>query len=506
MGRKPNEDPSTVYTRKVCQEWAKNPLYNPLATKKHRLQPSETGVYGKLKKNCKKLHNISARLTEQEQVPTHHSVTPVDCEALRKNPTRNPLTGRAIDPTALHGVYQRLKKECKAIFQELSAPRAVPALPPKALEKLQRMRLRNALRRALQPILHSQDSLENRIHFAKVIRKYAEETEPCIQSSTDKKDKMVLVKPRKGSKPLERIYFDKQIGTKSAYGTAYMNAGKGVARLLRFSIKIMGDQFSNEVALLKKMSNLAEQKLSPNMPITYEVLHCKYPTTSKKLLKNADVPKLVQDGKYYVVLNELANGDLHDWFQYTYSPREYESVLMQLLFSLRTFHKYTNFVHNDSHLGNFLWHRVTPGGFWHYRYSPKALPTPIGLPNKPLPAYVDIYVPNTGYLLVLWDPGVARPIATNPISDYHPSRDYWRPLSLIQNIGRMQLYRDKNMKPIDPTIFLPFGQMVQLLGAYLQRDILMDYIADRKGKYLKHIYFDQLPANGVVLNGVPYEL
>jgi predicted unusual protein kinase regulating ubiquinone biosynthesis (AarF/ABC1/UbiB family) len=39
------------------------------------------------------------------------------------------------------------------------------------------------------------------------------------------------------------------------------------------------------------------------------------------------------------------------------------------------------FYHNDLHLGNFLIHKVKPGGFWHYKISD-----------------IDIYVKNMGYL------------------------------------------------------------------------------------------------------------
>ena len=65
--------------------------------------------------------------------------------------------------------------------------------------------------------------------------------------------------------------------------------------------------------------------------------------------------------------------------------------------------------HCDSHWGNFLYHKIKPGGFFHYKI--------IG---------VDYYIENIGYLWVIWDFGLSRPFSQNM---YIMSDDIYRILT-----------------------------------------------------------------------------
>jgi hypothetical protein len=81
------EELKKIYTRKVCTEWSKNPLYNPLAEKKKKLKPTETGVYGKFKKICKDLYHIEVKLSPEEsnlETPKEKEfgLTPEQCKEL----------------------------------------------------------------------------------------------------------------------------------------------------------------------------------------------------------------------------------------------------------------------------------------------------------------------------------------------------------------------------------------------------------------------------------------
>jgi hypothetical protein len=263
----------------------------------------------------------------------------------------------------------------------------------------------------------------------------------------------------------------------------------------------MSDHFLNEVSLLKQMSSLAEKGISPNMPIMYNAFRCQSVTQKMQMeiKQNIQQPApLTMYGRYYVVLNELANGDMHEFFKYQYTPKEYESVIFQMVLALRTFHKYTKCVHNDAHLGNFLYHKIAPGGYWHYQYVPP--PPPPGFAKYPTQ---DIYVPNTGYLTILWDPGMARPI--NYPTGYIPTLDFRRPLGLIQGISSIQGYIDKHMRPVPVDVFTPFERVLNYINTYPTHDIF-NYIADRKDKYFKHIIFDKnkLPPNAHIINKTSY--
>ena len=169
-----------------------------------------------------------------------------------------------------------------------------------------------------------------------------------------------------------------------------------------------------------------------------------------------------------------------------YSNREYESVIMQLLLSLRAFHKHLGYIHNDAHLGNFLWHKVEAGGFWHYNSD--------GL---------DIFIPNTGYLVVLWDPGLARPISKRN----RVNIDYYRVLTLIKEMKLSNTYKKLGMKPVPSDALKPFSKLQNYVDTYskVEEDTVMEFL-EHQNHYFKHIYFNKtdLPANAIILNENPY--
>ncbi len=56
------------------------------------------------------------------------------------------------------------------------------------------------------------------------------------------------------------------------------------------------------------------------------------------------------------------------------------------------FNKYVNAYHHDCHYGNFLYHLIEPGGYFHYNIYG-----------------TDYYIENLGYLWVIWDYGLIVP-------------------------------------------------------------------------------------------------
>uniref|UniRef100_A0A6C0CT97 Protein kinase domain-containing protein n=1 Tax=viral metagenome TaxID=1070528 RepID=A0A6C0CT97_9ZZZZ len=441
---------------------------------------------------CEEIEKI--QITKDVPIPTKKQ-----CHLLVENSYKNPITGRKLDPNAPNGLYRKMVNECKDIQKELdqlAKPKDAPYKPELDIyedthKKVLRLRLRNALRKALRPILNHRDTLENRIHYAKVVRTYLNHVQSCIHSSKQNPLKVALFEEKEGHLK-EMIYFDRRIGSESVYGTAYLNTGKGLARVLKFSIKIMSDRFTSEVDLLKKMSQLAEKGTSPNMPITYAVKKCITPK-DMTLLKNPSAIKLMKTGGYYVVLNELANGDTHDFFKFTYTNREYESVITQMLFALQAFHN-LGYVHNDAHLGNFLWHKISPGGFWQYQY------------NNTI-----IYVPNTGYLMVLWDPGFAK---QKRLPDLYPNIDFYRTIRLLMSISTSKYYQDKNMIGIDIEALRPFDKILYTMisNDLVKSSFIKTFIEVFDNlKLFHHIYYknkkvNTLPPNSVILNKIPYKL
>ncbi len=221
------------------------------------------------------------------------------------------------------------------------------------------------------------------------------------------------------------VEFNKRIGSESKYGVAWLNMGKGFAKLFRFSSKIMSSdlqQHKNEAEILEKTSQLVESNKCPNMPITYKIMNC------DSLCKFQDCPNVAKQNKYFVVLNELADYDLQTWFKEKHDDATYESVIMQMIFAIYAFHN-LGYEHNDAHLGNFLVHKIKPGGYWRYKIKDTT-----------------VYVPNKGYLIVLWDFGISTKLSKTWTDDYI------RFLTLLYSMNQHKLYKEMKLKPLSLNI------------------------------------------------------
>jgi len=259
-------------------------------------------------------------------------------------------------------------------------------------------------------------SLKARVLFAKIVRKALEGVNPCLHQ-LDSARQLGLVNSRGEAV----VRFGKAIGS-GLYGDAFINTGaKGIARLLKFSAKVTNVLQDGRV--LSKMSELAERGICQNMPITYNVLDCRRTCTFEKC------PDAARNPHHNIILNELADGDLFDLFETQLNQVQYESIIMQICLALHAFHG-LGYSHNDTHLGNFLYHKVKPGGYWRYN---------VRVEGKSVP----VFVPNRGHLVVLWDPGMAADIHLQDYDHNEGGSDMFKPI-----VQMFRLNEDKTYKPI----------------------------------------------------------
>jgi hypothetical protein len=426
----------------------KNPGINPITGARIKTD-TLNGVYGQLKKACAQHHVNKKDKQEHDYTKNKQGSTPKQpsmqsdrkreqelCEKFNKDTSINPVTGRKISKTSKTGMYVALKKLCSKYTQakrsnnertQERVPMQVPVRiskitprPPSTPTIAKRQQLIKAINKAIEPVLNKGDSLKSRIKFHGIMKKYLHDLEPCLH--VDKAGALSLYNVSEPDEPV--VKFNKRIGSDSVYGVAYMNMGKGFARLLKFSCKIMAGNVpahKQEIRLYEQMSFYVENDLFPNMPLTYKTLLC------KNLCKDPKCPVQTTKSDYHVVINELASEDIQSWFKQARTDSEYTSVIVQLIFAIYAFHG-MGVLHNDCHLGNFLIHKIKPGGFWRYRFEGN-----------------DIYVPNAGYLLVMWDPGLASPYS---FMDWYS--DMTRPLSLIRSFGtgKHQIYENLGLKAL----------------------------------------------------------
>jgi|688.fasta_scaffold04323_4 hypothetical protein len=175
----------------------------------------------------------------------------------------------------------------------------------------------------------------------------------------------------------------KRIGSESKNGIILL----GELDNFKIALKIAkyNPKKTNELDTFKIVSNAVLNKETNNFPILYdyniyEPLRNieRFPKIFHKFIKNP----------FIIYFNEIADGDLKEFLNENYDNDELIiNALYQVLMSLVDFYKITGKFHNDSHSGNFLYHKIS-------------------LSNKDF-EYMngdDKYkIRNLGYLFVIWD-------------------------------------------------------------------------------------------------------
>ena len=200
-------------------------------------------------------------------------------------------------------------------------------------------------------------------------------------------------------KILDSIKVKNRFGTPSAFGEAWIGEFNkkivAIKKIVLAKIDIQ-DSFTKQQFLSGKSawpematyifcSIFVLAKVNPCLPITFRYYlcnECKF--VNKRLGKNKK-PCLI-------TLNEMGEGDLKMYLTKKIKIWNYDLVtncIFQITSALYTFKKYLNMTHNDLHWGNVLVHEIKPGGFWKYTIDK-----------------IDYYVPNLGFLFVLWDFGM----------------------------------------------------------------------------------------------------
>jgi hypothetical protein len=416
--------------KEICYKWLENKTINPETSRKIK----ENGpMYKKLQKKC----SLNPKKTKDTDELKEKNI----CTEWLKNKTINPETSRIIKKNG--PVYKKLENKCLSkkqisIILKSQIKRAKTSSPSKLSSKLPSLSSSQlsaklpSLSSSRLPILSSSQekkkqaikkirklfvpyikrtsiNLIDRINYFLIIRKYIlsiKEKNNCI--------KLYNINP-KTNQPIYRvgrnIILEKQIGTNSTYGIVFLSYfktnvkyGTRFDRLNKFAVKITDQSAENkiEIQILKELTKKVIEFKCPHFPITYGSLECNsspkpkisddYSIVKDKQKDRKLFPKLVnKTKKLYTQINELATGDLKSNI-ISRNNKNLSNSLVQILLSIMFFHKYINAHHSDAHEGNFLYHKIKPGGYLHYNIYGK-----------------DYYLENEGYLWVIWDFGSITP-------------------------------------------------------------------------------------------------
>lgn len=202
----------------------------------------------------------------------------------------------------------------------------------------------------------------------------------------------------------DAIAMQKRFGSPSAFGEAWIgytfkNGYKIAVKKMPLGVNDMvesytekqllsGDSAWAEMAAMLFSTLLVMAKVCPNLPVLYKYFWCpKCKFVNKSIRGKKERPCLL-------VVNELADGDLKQYLEKRpeiWNNQLIDNCVFQIVAGLYALEKFYNMSHNDLHYGNVLVHEITPGGFWHYKIDGQ-----------------NYYVPNLGYVFVLWDLGMAH--------------------------------------------------------------------------------------------------
>lgn len=150
----------------------------------------------------------------------------------------------------------------------------------------------------------------------------------------------------------------------------------------KFIVKINNQNIlnNNDLTISNILTNKVIKSKCPHFPICYGSLES----------NNIDDFSIINDKHLLLKIIELNNGDLDDYFE-TEKNIDIFNTISQLLLSIMFFHYYTKSSHLQCFSSNFQYHKIKPGGYFHYNIYG-----------------IDYYLKNKGYLWVISDYTYAR--------------------------------------------------------------------------------------------------
>jgi len=308
------------------------------------------------------------------------------------------------------------------------------------------------------------------------------------------------------------------------YLSNYIDKSK---KLNNFAIRISANSLKTirEEKILRTLNNLVLKDICPHFPLFYTTFKCdnfldfkkKHPLKldtdtqnfleikNKKSNSITIYPKFIRKNKknkMLIFLNELATGNLNTFIKdFSKDSVLLENALAQVYFAIMFFHNKTGMYHNDAHWNNFLYYKIKPGGYFHYKIF-----------NE------DYYIENLGYLWIISDFDLATPF--NEIKEYI-ARDYYRIIHAFityemftKDIPGWAKYinietQHKTKHLMYPHLFFNFDGKNPLAEAYYTPENMNNFIKRVLDILCKYDFIktsSNIKKNHIIINKKPYIL
>ena len=199
------------------------------------------------------------------------------------------------------------------------------------------------------------------------------------------------------------ITLKRRIGSNSRYGVIFLSSNKINKTMFATKLMIKDKHNHNEIIIAEKLSDIILTDKNPHFLLVFKHLEC-----HKSSSRDNNLPTIIKFDNYYICVNELVSGNLKQFInEHSKTPNFILNAFQQILIAILSFHYYTNgYFHNDCHYKNFLYHKITPGGYFHYQIFGK-----------------NVYIKNMGFIFIIWDFGLAR---SEPVYKEQHIKDYFR--------------------------------------------------------------------------------
>jgi hypothetical protein len=227
------------------------------------------------------------------------------------------------------------------------------------------------------------------------------------------------------------IFIIKRIGNESSDGSIFLTEIKSKSASYYFITKIQIFSDLNEMLFLNKVTKYAVKYKNIHLPLFYNYLKCNEFNKFDLLLPdsininrkiNSYNYKSKNNTSYYSIFAELAQGDMNKYTEEIFmSSNKLYNAIAQCFMAIISFHNVGIF-HRDTHLGNFLYHKIDSGGCFEYKYKD-----------------LIFYIENIGYNWVIWDFGRSKEIKeSNKLKIYEDLE------LLIESILEILFYESNN--------------------------------------------------------------
>jgi hypothetical protein len=437
-----------------------------------------------------------------------------NCEKWFKNKNINPLTKRKIQ--SKKATYNKIEKECEEIIEKRNNVAAIK------------------ITNLFKPLLHKYSGdIKDRINYYKILTKYLKDYKTVSKNNCLKNYKQKFFRIGK------RIIINKKLG-EGVYGivfNAYFRPdikNKEYGKALKMAVKLSEYTIENqkEADIYEKISKYVIQNKCPHFSIFYGVLLCDTldltsddETESSSLINSQSKQSLninkyeynnldlFQKKEYFLTLTELADGTLYNFLisrnlkKFIYDNYKIEDTIennyiikymkldikyncvIQCMMSIVFFHKLMKYSHDDSHFNNYLFHKIKPGGYFHYNIYG-----------------VDYYLKNVGVIIILNDFGLIEKLTLKNLHhDFIFLSNGIENLTII-NFIKKNIFNEINNNNKKQKTYLDF---IKKSNKQLSLEQLEDKIYPNIFKELSKLFPQQLlikKPKGVIINKIPYSI